>query len=122
MASLTFHIGTRKTGTTFLQHTLAGSREVLAEQGVTYPAMTRQPTHTRLVFSFLMANTDGARRRAYDVVDREAALAEIDAQLAQEVEPGSRWLMSSETAARLTEPEMTQMLEFLGKYFDSIRV
>ena len=122
MASLTLHIGTRKTGTTFLQHTLADSREVLAEQGVTYPVMSRQPTHTRLIFTFLASKGDGPRRRAYNVLDQGAALAEIDAQLAQEVEPGSRWLMSSETAARLTEPEMTAMLEFLGKYFDSVRV
>lgn len=48
MARLVIHIGTHKTGTTFLQHKLAHARPWLEERGVVYPDFGR-PAHHLLV-------------------------------------------------------------------------
>lgn len=80
------------------------------------------PTQTRLAFAFLASKSDDTRWRAYNTLDQAVTLAEIDVLLAEQVKPDSRWLMSSETLACLTEPEMVQLLAFLGKFFDNVSV
>ena len=48
MARLVIHIGTHKTGTTFLQHKLALARPWLEERGFVYPDLGR-PAHHPLI-------------------------------------------------------------------------
>ncbi|MEC7609757.1 MAG: hypothetical protein VX964_06265 [Verrucomicrobiota bacterium] len=49
---LVFHIGTAKTGTTSIQHTLASNREVLAKNGVLYPELDLFPHNHRATTYF----------------------------------------------------------------------
>lgn len=45
MSRVTLHIGTHKTGTTFIQHSLAANRDLLARHGVIYPEISRVAGH-----------------------------------------------------------------------------
>jgi hypothetical protein len=117
-----FHIGTPKTGTTYLQRVLADQRDSLRRQGWVYPQLTQHANQSRLGFAFIEEKEPSRQTHAYDLVNRERAISEIDAQLTAEVSAGQRWLMSSEQVSTMNDGQIAAFLEFLRRHFDEIQV
>ncbi len=119
MATLTFHIGSPKTGTTSLQNLLTRNAANLREQGWVYPDFFGYPNHLRLGIAFL-DSTDIRLARKYNLEDRTKAIEEIDQLLTEQVQPGQRWLMSAESAAWMSPTEMSSLLDFLSHHFTKV--
>lgn len=76
---LTLHIGTPKTATTTLQHTLAASREFLRERGVLYPGPLTAHHEWRDVLELIVAGKTKYQSRLQSMKDRlSAEVAEAD--------------------------------------------
>ncbi|MDP3973078.1 MAG: hypothetical protein Q8P61_09245 [Candidatus Nanopelagicales bacterium] len=121
-AELVLHIGTHKTGSTFIQRTLAASRALLAGAGWCYPDFLPADNHARVLLPF----TNGAPQALYrrqQVTDPAATLRQLDQQFAARVAPGQRWVMSSEQASSMLDAAGWQdLLQFLGTHFSPIRL
>lgn len=121
MSTLVLHIGTPKTGTTFLQKLLSAHREDLKESGWVYPDLGGRHNHTELAYAFF-TGADNPRSRHYVRVDQETSRAEIRELLTVEVQPDTHWIISSETLSRMAPDDAATLLEFLGEFFDDIKV
>lgn len=65
MIKIDVHIGTRKTGTTSIQHYCKSVREELLKAGTLYPKSLGLPSNNRLATAFQNADkVDGLRRKA----------------------------------------------------------
>ncbi len=137
--SLTFHIGTPKTGTTFLQSVLFANRELLAEQGIIYPDF--HPHLKRVVFNhsklaLTFDPTTGPRHETYETQDQAASRADLaaifeadetaqgdeTAQADEAAQSDQRWLLSTESATKLGDDAAAELHSFLAEYFDDITI
>ena len=119
LATLTFHIGSPKTGTTSLQNLLTRNAANLRDQGWVYPDFFGYPNHLRLGLAFL-DSTDIRLERKYKLEDRAKAIDEIDQLLTDQVQPDQRWLMSAESAAWMSPAEIASLLDFLSRHFTKV--
>jgi hypothetical protein len=81
------HVGAPKTGTTYLQDTLAANQELLARHGLTYPE-TRSGSHFEAAIDLIDHRWGGAldkARGAWDAVAASAMRADGDAIISHEV-------------------------------------
>lgn len=125
MAELVLHIGTKKTGTTFLQRYLQVNRPMLKRAGWTYPDFLGDANHMALALPFEERITkDHQTRSMLDGRGRARAAERLGAQLSKRVRPGQRWIITSEQfSSRLQSPAQVQAAAgFLRKYFDEITV
>jgi hypothetical protein len=120
MASVSLHIGTPKTGTTYIQQTFAANRRYLLSSGITYPAFGRWPSHTPLALAFNFEDSD--RHQKWGVTDRDKTRADIARTISAAVKPDSRFILSTESATRLTDEEAASLYEFLQQFFDEITI
>lgn len=125
MATLYLHIGTHKTGSTYLQNYLKENVDGLRRQGWSYPEFLGSPNHLSLPFIF-----EGRITPIYQVVGLgdEAALAAAKQQwvdgLTANVTPDSRWIITSEFFTRrfVRREQVDAVIEFLRQWFDEIIV
>lgn len=124
MRELILHIGRAKTGTTTWQEMVGLKRKELESAGVKIPNFFHGDNHGELAAAF--AAQPGRLGRAYAVESPEDQLG-LQAKLAKKFErdlTGGTWLFTSEhLSTRLRGPaEVDGLYEFLGRYFDRIRV
>ncbi|MFT6563823.1 MAG: hypothetical protein ACJAY5_000563 [Actinomycetes bacterium] len=125
MATLYLHIGTHKTGSTYLQSYLKKNVSGLREQGWSYPEFFGRANHMSLPFIF-----QGKITRFFHSVglgDEEslaAAKQRWAEELSRRVAGSSRWIITSEfLSQRLLLPDQVQpLIDFLRLYFDEIVV
>ncbi len=120
------HIGTKKTGTTFLQTLLMNNQQVLADAGWTYPDFLDFRNHLKIVLPFA-ANKDTEIHRAEGLTTEAAnteLVAEYNKRFTELVKPGGKWIFSSEFfASRLrSEAEVGACVSFLKQHFDNVKV
>ncbi|WP_422033345.1 hypothetical protein [Roseovarius sp.] len=91
---IVFHIGTKKTGSTTLQHTFRAQAPLFREKGILYPDMGKRVHHTQLLFDIAdddelpgifgrnspekIARSQGISRRLWEDVDRQIAESGCD--------------------------------------------
>lgn len=125
MAEAVLHIGTKKTGTTFLQEFLRQNQSALAEAGWTYPEFLKRRNHHDLALPFADDKTSEVHRLlGFDTEEgSQELIAKLDRELTAAVQPDQRWIFSSEflSSRLLTAQEVGAMLAFLGKHFTEIR-
>ena len=125
LSELVLHIGTKKTGTTFIQRYLNANSAKLQKQGWQYPAFVDNANHLRYAVPFQKTITKEHRQRGIvDDASRAEFIEAIDAELAAHVKPDHRWIMSSEHfSSRLqTREEVEQAVGLLRRHFDQITV
>ncbi|MBP7972409.1 MAG: hypothetical protein WBB44_05850 [Candidatus Nanopelagicales bacterium] len=125
MAKLVLHIGTRKTGTTFLQSYLHENVAQLKKQGWSYPEFVEERNH--LEFALLFHDKVSGIHRMRGMPDRAAINRNAQKwadQLRKHVRPNSRWIITSEMfSTRLqTVGEVQNAVTFLRQFFDDITV
>lgn len=120
MARAILHIGTPKTGTTFLQNTFASNRKNLQSVGITYPDFHKHDSHTQLALAFNPADSD--RHQQWGVTDRAQTRARIAKNLRASIKPESRFVFSTESAARLPDDQVRELYIFLQQFFDEITI
>lgn len=125
-AQAVLHIGTKKTGTTYLQVLLKRNQAKLRESGWEYPAFLGRRNHLMMAVPFA-ADKDSDIHRAVNLTTRaqtQGHLANLNAELSEQVKPGQKWLFSSEFfASRLrSEAEIRACVGFLRQHFDDIKV
>lgn len=120
MTRAVLHIGTTKTGTSFLQGLFLANREALLESGVVYPDLDGRLNHSNLALTFNSAT--GRRHEQVGVTDRDATRASLDAYFVENVQPGQRWLLSTENASKLNDEDAADLVAFLKQYFDEIQI
>jgi len=120
MTSAVLHIGTTKTGTSFLQGILLANRETLREAGVIYPDLDGRLNQNNLALAF--NSTTGRRHEQVGVTDREATRAALAHQFGSDVQAGQRWILSTENASKLKDDDAAALYGFLSEYFDDITV
>ncbi len=119
------HIGTHKTGTTFLQGQLHGQREALAGQGVHY--LADGPNHSWMYLAFCEAPEieHGAMRlgligraeaRAWAARRRDLLLEEIASCAQRQI------LISAEELCRLSGPSVERLISLLREHAERIDV
>ncbi|MBP7971905.1 MAG: hypothetical protein KAZ48_03820 [Candidatus Nanopelagicales bacterium] len=125
MAEAVLHIGTKKTGTTFLQEFLRQNQVALAQAGWTYPEFLRRRNHHDLALPFADDKTSEVHRLlGFDTEEgSQELIAKLDRELTAAVQPDQRWIFSSEflSSRLLTAGEVASMLAFLRKHFTDIR-
>src|SRR4029078_6215098 len=100
------HIGLPKTGTSFLQATLLHNREVLAEQGLDLVPPTK-----REAFELMLL----VRNRYQPALDSASVQGSLDLfPTPLEKAPGSRALISQESLAAATPPQIRRLLDACG--------
>ena len=100
------HIGLPKTGTSFLQATLLHNREVLAEQGLDLVPPTK-----REAFELMLL----VRNRYQPALDSASVQGSLDRfPTLLEKAPGSRALISQESLAAATPPQIRRLLDACG--------
>ena len=125
MAEITLHIGTPKTGSTYIQSTLAAQRDFLRERGWIFPAFV--PTPNQAVFSAAFASDFWNRADGFTLLATEDARADTRAELAEhisaEVEPDQQWIISSENFSyQVQEPEqLQQIVEYFSQWFSKVK-
>ncbi len=123
------HIGTEKTGTTFLQNWLYRNETVLSGQGLALMHSAETPNNRKLV-AYVQDEMDDYLE-AQSVIDRderEAFFASFEAAFAAEVERlrvahRGVVLTSEHCHSRLvSEAEIRRLKQFLDRFFDEYRV
>ena len=66
--------------------------------------------------------SDGIRHQQWGVTDRAETLATIAKNLTASIEPESRFVFSTESAARLTDDQVRELYIFLQQFFDEITI
>lgn len=114
MARLVIHIGTHKTGTTFLQHKLALARPWLEERGFVYPDLGRPAHHP------LIAHWVGLKRELEFCPDPVPVWQAI---AAAHVDSDRTVVLSSEEFSRVTvnRPDFRAIREWFQGY-ESVRL
>ncbi len=126
MARAILHIGTPKTGTTFLQRTFAANRKPLSREAIVYPALGKWSSHTPLALAFNTANSD--RHQVWGVTDRDATQRELATVFSKAKKSASNaastdtWVLSTESAARLDDSQARNLYDFLTRFFDDVTV
>lgn len=125
MAKLVLHIGTKKTGTSFLQRYLSSNRAVLRASGWMYPDFLRNENHLSLALPFEEKVTNEHRQRSlFDAQSRARSADRWAQQLSEQVKADQRWIITSEHfSSRLQSPtEVQDAVDFLRRFFDDITV
>lgn len=125
MAELVLHIGTKKTGTTFLQRYLRANVAELQKVGWTYPEFFNDENHIALVLPFQHKVTRYHKERSMiDAKSKAQSAEQWAAILAERVKPDARWIITSENfSSRLqSAPEVHDVFTFLRRFFDTITV
>jgi len=128
MTNAILHIGTSKTGTSFLQRTLAASRDALAETGIVYPKFGTRKDHTKLSLAF--NNRHSQRHKIFNISvgekSRQWLTDTLNEQLSGEAAQGrtgnETWLFSTENASRLQDTDAAALIEFMREFFDEITI
>ena len=124
MRELILHIGRAKTGTTTWQGMVGLNRKELESAGVKLPKFFHGDNHGELAAAF--AAQPGRLGRAFAVESPEDQL-ELQVKMAKKFErdlTDGTWLFTSEhLSTRLRGPdEVDGLYEFLGRFFDRIKV
>lgn len=117
------HIGTEKTGTTYLQRFLARNQRKLAESGYQYPQFLEQRNHTKLAAPFIPRMQDLHKNLGlHDRAEIDALKDHLGALFARNATHGT-WLFSSEhLSSRLREPaEVAAFADWMREYFEDVR-
>lgn len=130
MATAVLHIGTMKTGTTYLQRLLKTNAELLTEQGRTVPGFL-PPNHQAFVLPFTKHVITQHQVRGMVDVGSQASFAAslrqaVEKQMRDSPIPASeqKWIISSEqyTMRLRSRKEIAKAVEFLKPMFESISV
>ncbi|MEI8080959.1 MAG: hypothetical protein WCI74_03850 [Actinomycetes bacterium] len=125
MAKLVLHIGTKKTGTTSLQHYLKANSERLAETGWMYPDFIANPNHLVLALPFQQADSIAhVARSIHGPAGRDRSAASWAAKFRERLQPDQRWVITSEFfSTRLQTPhEVQDAVDYFRTLFDDITV
>ncbi len=121
MAHATLHIGTPKTGTTFLQRAMSDNNKALRAAGIVYPAFGTHQSHTALALAF--NPREGDRHERWGVTDRVQTRKEISRTITSSLSStGPNFLFSTESAARLSGDQVRELHSFLLEFFDELTV
>lgn len=106
------HIGTNKTGTTYLQDSLSASRNVLLEQGFAYPAHTGGFNNHKVLLSGLVAHSDLPRHiRRKSENKLVSARIELLTELARLSKEGRTAIISSESLFNRTKDGLVNQIK-----------
>lgn len=126
---LYLHIGTEKTGTTSVQKFFRANRDVLARNGIFYPAAPGNQNHMGLAVAAQRSSKRAPLRKSVGVRsedDVEKFRADLARDLAAELSGGAyeTVVMSGEhCSSRLLEDDEVRWLkEFLSPFFDRIHI
>ncbi len=126
---LFLHIGTEKTGTTSVQKFFKANRELLARNGIVYPAAPGNQNHTGLAASAQDVEKRGPLRKSLGIKNEADVLrfrAEMLTELAAELSerPYKTAFMSGEhCSSRLLEDAEVEWLKGeLGKFFERMHI
>ncbi len=126
---LFLHIGTEKTGTTSVQKFFKANRELLARNGIVYPAAPGNQNHTGLAACAQDAEKRGPLRKSLGIKNeadvhrfRAEMLAELAAELSER--PFRTAFMSGEhcSSRLLDDSEVAWLKAELGKFFDRMHI
>lgn len=125
MAELVLHIGTIKTGSSFLQRYLSTNVSTLERSGWNYPDFLGHENHRVLCLPFEEVVTiDHVQRSMVDSASRARSADRWAQQFSEHVKPGQRWIITAERfSSRLQSPtEVQAAVGFLRRFFDDITV
>lgn len=126
MSSVVLHIGTKKTGTTFLQSFLSRNQDALADQGWRCPTLVGRRGHHDLALAFATnKNSPWHKLHGQDSpAATEQLIGELGGFLGRSVQPDDRWVLSSEfIGSRVSTPaDVGALLALLHEHFDDVRV
>lgn len=116
MASVLIHIGVGKTGTTYLQHALAASRESL--RPINYPKIGRGPSHNHLMLLYPPYEKlpRGLVMRFTDPDEREEMKNSVRSNLRAAFEGDTPILLSGEYFSEMTDEEVAAFIADLRAY------
>jgi hypothetical protein len=128
MTKAILHIGTSKTGTSFLQQTLSASRDALVPAGFVYPRFGNRKDHTELSLAFNSRHSQ--RHMIFNIAvgpeSRQWLTDTLNEQLTGEAARGltgaETWVFSTENASRLQDADAAALIEFMREFFDEITV
>lgn len=123
MAAVTLHIGTMKTGTTFLQSWLWENQDKLRQAGWQYPDFLGRKNHSKLAAPYVWFDDSPVQFGSTDVESRVAATERLAYEFATRVKPDDHWIISSErlTQVLTTNQQVQSLHQLLGQFFDSIQ-
>jgi hypothetical protein len=123
MKSAIIHIGTEKSGSTFLQELLLANLPGLKRAGLQYPSVFRSGNHGELAAAF--APTPSPMHTELGITDCASQLR-FRAALEQQLEslPSGQWLFSNEhLSSRLdNETLVRDFLQLMQQHFESITI
>lgn len=124
MRRLTLHIGSAKTGTTYLQAFLRLNAPELVAAGINYATFIQSPNQGEFALPFTSRITRrhlGANIK--DSGDQSEYLTQLDKQFKKHIADG-HWLISSELlSGRVKTPESIAILkQFVDSHFDQVDV
>ncbi len=125
MSELVLHIGTKKTGTTVLQDYLLANVEVLKANGWKYPEFNGNRNHLNFAVPFQEKISAFHVMKGLDTPEgRQVFIDNLGTALAERVEPGDRWVMTSEffSSRLVSHAEVQAAVDFFRTYFDKITV
>jgi hypothetical protein len=115
----------KKTGTTVLQNYLKANVEVLKERGWKYPDFNGNRNHLNFAIPFQKKiSAFHVMKGLEDPAGRQAFIDDLGAALEQRVEPGDRWVMTSEffSSRLVSHAEVADVIAFFRQYFDKVTV
>ncbi len=130
MATAVLHIGTMKTGTTYLQQLLSTNSQLLAEQGWTLPDFL-PANHQAFPLCFSDKTSDQHRTRGmYDSASKNKAALDLRVALKKQMNSSAtppsqqKWIISSEqfTMRLRSQAEIAKAVTFFREVFDSVSV
>ncbi|MEI6621075.1 MAG: hypothetical protein WCP28_04140 [Actinomycetes bacterium] len=124
MTELMLHIGTRKTGTSFLQQVLMDNTDTLRQAGWWQPDFIDQLNKYPLVLPFTddRKSPDHHAFGAMDQAGAQALAVSLGEQIQSRLEPSQRWIISSESAGSrvVSDESVGAFLDYLAEYFTKI--
>jgi len=125
VSEVVLHIGMKKTGTTVLQNYLKANVEVLKEHGWKYPEFNGNRNHLNFAVPFQRKiSAFHVMKGLEDPAGRQKFIDDLGAALEQRVEPGDRWVMTSEffSSRLVSHEEVADAIAFFRQYFDKVTV
>ncbi|RFU12435.1 hypothetical protein DZD18_12040 [Rhodobacteraceae bacterium W635] len=127
--NLVLHIGTEKTGTTFLQSWLYNNRQALSENGIFLSDRIQKPNNRKLVGYFVQRLDDWCRQQGITTREQRSRffdgfLKDFEAEL-RAAEPNHHTMIitSEHFHSRLRAPEeMKKLKNFLDRNFATVTV
>jgi len=125
---LKLHVGLHKTATTSIQQTLSRNRDLLAQNGWSYPVVLNErdrqfPNHAMPFYAAFLESYRGRQQLLSRGYEESWARPMFRERLAEAVRSGDRVLMSGEGISLLAAPELAEVRRFfddLGVALDPI--